>query len=87
MERFSNQLRQVIRRLARTPIFTAITAITLAAGIGANTAVFSVLEGALLKPLPYRRADRLVGRRRSFAACLRAIRSQIERRWSQANWR
>ena len=42
-------------------MFTAITVFTLAAGIGANTAVFSVLEGALLKPLPYPRADKLVG--------------------------
>jgi predicted permease len=42
-------------------MFTAITMLTLAAGIGANTAVFSVLEGALLKPLPYPDAERLVG--------------------------
>jgi putative ABC transport system permease protein len=61
MERIGNQLRQVFRRLGRTPMFTAITVLTLAAGIGANTAVFSVLEGALLKPLPYPQADKLVG--------------------------
>jgi len=58
---FRNQLRQVFRRLARAPIFSAITLITLAAGVGANTVVFSVLEGVLLKPLPYPRAEDLVG--------------------------
>ncbi len=49
---FNNRLKQVLRRLGRTPMFTAITLITLAGGVGANTVVFSVLEGALLKPLP-----------------------------------
>ena len=53
MENFSSQLRQVLRRLVRTPMFTAVTLITLAAGVGANTVVFSVLEGILLKPLAY----------------------------------
>jgi putative ABC transport system permease protein len=44
----------------RSPMFTAITLITLAVGIGANTALFSVLSGVLLKPLPYPHADQLV---------------------------
>ena len=61
MNSFKNQLRQVLRRLARAPIFTAITLITLAAGVGANTVVFSVLEGVLLKPLPYPHSEQLVG--------------------------
>jgi predicted permease len=61
MNSFGNQLRQVLRRLGRTPLFTAITLITLAAGVGGNTVVFSVLEGVLLKPLPYPRANELVG--------------------------
>jgi predicted permease len=61
MESFKNQLKQVLRRLGRAPMFTAITLITLAAGVGANTVVFSVLEGVLLKPLPYPKADELVG--------------------------
>jgi predicted permease len=61
MAQIGNQLKQVFRRLRRAPMFTAITVFTLAAGIGANTAVFSVLEGALLKPLPYPQADKLVG--------------------------
>src|SRR5437899_1339638 len=42
-------------------MFTIITIITLAAGVGANIAVFSVVEGVLLKPLPYPHAERLVG--------------------------
>jgi predicted permease len=57
----SDQLRQVLRRLSRAPLFTAITLITLAAGIGANTVIFSVLEGVLLKPLPYPHPDELIG--------------------------
>jgi hypothetical protein len=46
MTQIGNQLKQVFRRLGRAPMFTAITVFTLAAGIGANTAVFSVLQGA-----------------------------------------
>src|SRR5580704_16915507 len=61
MESFGSQLKQVLRRLRHAPLFTAITLITLAAGVGANTVVFSVLEGVLLKPLPYPKADELVG--------------------------
>jgi predicted permease len=58
---FQNQLKQVFRRLARAPMFTAVTLITLAAGVGANTVVFSVLEGVLLRPLPYAHEENLVG--------------------------
>jgi predicted permease len=61
MGKFTDQLRQVLRRLGRAPMFTAITLITLAAGIGANILIFSVLEGVLLKPLPYPEPDRLIG--------------------------
>jgi predicted permease len=61
MDSIGNELRQVFRRLVRAPMFTAITLITLAAGVGGNTVVFSVLEGVLLKPLPYDRPDELVG--------------------------
>ena len=56
-----NELRQVLRRFERAPMFTVITLITLAAGVGANTVVFSVLEGVLLKPLPYPHSEELVG--------------------------
>ena len=54
------QLKQSLRRLARAPMFTAVTLLTLAVGIGANSAIFSVVEGVLLKPLPYPHPDRLV---------------------------
>jgi len=53
-------MKPILRRLARAPMFTVITLITLAIGIGANTAIFSVLNGVLLKPLPYPDSDRLV---------------------------
>ena len=58
---FLVQLKQVMRRLGRAPMFTLITLVTLAAGVGATIAVFSVVEGVLLKPLPYPHPDQLVG--------------------------
>jgi predicted permease len=57
----TSQLRQIVRRLWRAPVFTIVTLITLAAGVGANIAVFSVVDGVLLKPLPYPHAESLVG--------------------------
>ena len=61
MAMFSDQLRQVLRRLGRAPLFTAITLLTLAIGVGANTVIFSVIEGVLLKPLPYPHPEQLIG--------------------------
>ncbi len=52
-------LRLAWRRLARSPAFTLAAAITLALGIGANTAIFTLVDAALLRPLPYPEADRL----------------------------
>jgi len=57
---FIGQLKQVFRRLGRAPLFAAVILITVAIGIGANTVIFSVVEGVLLKPLPYKAPDRLI---------------------------
>jgi putative ABC transport system permease protein len=54
------QLRQVLRSFGRAPVFTAVALVTLAVGIGANTAIFSVVNGILLKPLPYTHPKELV---------------------------
>jgi predicted permease len=61
MSTLIDQLRQVLRRLSRAPLFTTITLLTLAVGVGANTVIFSVVEGVLLKPLPYPHAEQLIG--------------------------
>ncbi len=61
MKFFTDQLKQVFRRLARAPLFTTITLITLSVGIGANAVVFGVVNGVLLKPLSYPHPDQLIG--------------------------
>ena len=53
-------LKYVFRRLALSPMFTTIALVTLALGIGANTAIFSVINGVLIKPLPYPQSQDLV---------------------------
>jgi hypothetical protein len=53
-------LRHAFRLLIQSPAFTAITALTLALGIGANTALFSVVNGVLLNPLAYPHSDELI---------------------------
>ncbi|HEY1262584.1 MAG TPA: ABC transporter permease [Terriglobales bacterium] len=60
MRELISQVKLIVRRLARKPAFTLVTLITLAAGIGGNTIVFSVVEGILLKPLAYPHAEELV---------------------------
>ena len=53
-------LRRALRSLAAAPAFTAAAILSLAIGIGANTAIFSIVDGLLLRPLPYQDPDRLV---------------------------
>ncbi len=56
----SRDLHYAARTLRRSPLFALVTVLTLALGIGANTAVFTVVNGVLLRPLPYRDADELM---------------------------
>ncbi len=58
-----NDLRHAVRSLLRYPTFTTIAVLTLALGIGANTAVFTLVDGVLISPLPYDGADELVALR------------------------
>ena len=60
MDRLTQDIRYALRSFVRQPVVTLTAIAALALGIGANTAVFSVVYGVLLKPLPYPEAEKLI---------------------------
>ena len=60
MQTLTQDLLYAFRTLAKSPAYAAVTILTLALGIGANTAIFSVVNGVMLKPLPYPNSERLL---------------------------
>jgi len=67
MDRFAQDLRYAVRKLAAAPAFTLAAVATLAIGIGATTAIFSTVNAALLRPLPFAHSDDLVALRTRYA--------------------
>jgi predicted permease len=61
VDSFAQNLRYAVRKLLRAPLFSTVAVLTLAVGIGSNAAIFSIVNGVLLKPLPFEDPEALVG--------------------------
>ncbi len=61
MRNWISQVSYILRKLVKAPVFTGVSILTLGLAIGANTAIFSVVNSVLLEPLPFEDPERLVG--------------------------
>ena len=60
LDDLARDVRHALRTLRRTPVFTAVSLLTVALGIGANTAIFSIVSGVILRPLDYPKPEPLI---------------------------